>query len=170
MSNRGSTVALLKFLMAPMLMLLISSGSKKKEPRCTCLSEAKAPHSQRMWAEVYSFTPHLLHNGLSSSPSRWRCFLRVLCPVRRPFTALDWVLLKDIPCVSSETNLERNVDLEKYMGMIWRQVLQLAYVARCWLELVKHSVIWHRFSLSITIVILFYFCKNCTFNCMFIYW
>jgi hypothetical protein len=39
--------------------------------------------------------PHLLHNGLSDSPSRWRCLLRVLCPVRRPVTALDWVLLKD---------------------------------------------------------------------------
>jgi len=48
-----------------------------------------------MWAEVSSFTPHLLHNGLSNSPNRWRCLLRVLCPVRRPVTALDWVLLKD---------------------------------------------------------------------------
>ena len=32
---------------------------------------------------------------LSSSPSRWRCLLRVLCPVRKPVAALDWVLLKD---------------------------------------------------------------------------
>jgi hypothetical protein len=40
----------------PKFMLSISSGSKKKEPRCTCLSEAKASHSQRMWAEVSSFT------------------------------------------------------------------------------------------------------------------
>jgi hypothetical protein len=39
--------------------------------------------------------PHLLHNGLSDSPIRWRCLLRVLCPVRRPVTALDCVLLKD---------------------------------------------------------------------------
>ena len=81
--------------MAPRLILLMSSGSKKKEPRCTCLSEAKASHSQRMWAEVSSCAPHLLHNGLSDSPIRWRCLLRVLCPVRRPVTALDCVLLKD---------------------------------------------------------------------------
>jgi hypothetical protein len=80
---------------SPTLILLMSSGSKKKEPRYACLSEAKASHSQRMWAEVSSCAPHLLHNGLSDSPIRWRCLLRVLCPVRRPVTALDCVLLKD---------------------------------------------------------------------------
>ena len=61
---------MLKFQMAPRLILLMSSGSKKKEPRYACLSEAKASHSQRMWAKVSSSAPHLLHNGLSSSPSR----------------------------------------------------------------------------------------------------
>jgi len=73
----------------------MSSGSKKEEPRYTCLSEAKASHSQRMWAEVSSSALHLLHNWRSDSPIRWRCLLRVLCPVRRPITALDCVLLKD---------------------------------------------------------------------------
>ena len=81
--------------MAPKLILLISSGSKQKEPRYTCLSEAKASHSYRMWTEISSSTPHLLHSGLSDSPIRWRCLLRVLCPVRRRVTALDCVLLKD---------------------------------------------------------------------------
>ena len=63
-------------------------------------------------------------------------------------------------CVSSETNLETNLDLEKYMGMIWRQILQPAYVARSWVELVKHSVIWHRFSSPVyllVLLLLFYF-------------
>ena len=46
-----------------------------------------------MWAEVSSLTPHFLHRGLSSSPSRWRFLLRVLCPVRRPVTTLDTYLL-----------------------------------------------------------------------------
>ena len=69
-------------------------------PRIRCpdkhvLSEVKASHSQRMWAEVSSSAAHLLNNGLSDSPIRWRCLLRVLCPVRRPVTALDFVLLKD---------------------------------------------------------------------------
>jgi len=91
----GCPVTLLKFQMSPRLINLMSSGSKKKEPRYTCLSEAKASHSQRMWAEVSSSAPHLLHNGLSDSRIRWRCLLRVLCPVRRPVTALDCVLLKD---------------------------------------------------------------------------
>jgi len=43
----------------------------------------------KMWADVSSFAPHLLHNGLSSNPIRWRCLLRVLCPVRRPVTTLE---------------------------------------------------------------------------------
>jgi hypothetical protein len=90
----GSPVALLNFQMASKLILLMSCGSKK-EPRYTCLSEAKASHSQRMWAEVSSSAAHLLHNGLSDIPIRWRCLLGVLCPVRRPVTALDCVLLKD---------------------------------------------------------------------------
>jgi len=91
----GSPVAFLNFQLAPRLILLMSSGSKKKEPRYTCLREAKASHSQRMWAEVSSSAPHLLHTGLFDSPIRWRCLLGVLYPVRRPVTALDCVLLKD---------------------------------------------------------------------------
>ena len=81
--------------MAPRLILLMSSGSKKKEPRYTCLCEAKSSHSQRMWAEVSSSAPHVLHNVLSGSPIRWRCPLRVLRPVKRPLIALDCDLLKD---------------------------------------------------------------------------
>jgi len=71
----------------------MSIGSKKKEP--SCQSEAKASHSQIMWAEVSSSDPHLLHKGLLVSPIKWRRLLRVLCPVRRPITTLDCVLLKD---------------------------------------------------------------------------
>jgi hypothetical protein len=44
--------------MARKLTLLITSGSRKKDPRYVCLSEAKTSHSQRMWAKVSSFTPH----------------------------------------------------------------------------------------------------------------
>jgi hypothetical protein len=82
-SIHGSPVTSPKFQMAPSLMLLISSGSKKEEPRYTCLNEAKTSHSQRIWAEFSSCAPHLLHNGLSDSPISWECLLRVLCPVRR---------------------------------------------------------------------------------------
>jgi hypothetical protein len=53
----------------------ILCGSKKKEPRYACVNEAKASHSQRMWTEVSSSAPHLLHSGLSDSPIRWRCLL-----------------------------------------------------------------------------------------------
>ena len=74
---------------------LISSESRKKEPRCACLSEAKASHSHKMCAEVSSSAPHFLQVGLSLSPITCRCLLRVLCPVSRPITALVCVLLKD---------------------------------------------------------------------------
>jgi len=62
-SIQGSTVPLLKLQMAPGLILLMSSGTKKKEPRYICVSEAKASHSQRMWTEVPSSSARFLHNG-----------------------------------------------------------------------------------------------------------
>jgi hypothetical protein len=64
----GSPVTLPKFQMPPRLTVIIFSGSRKKQPRYTCLSEAKASHRQRLWAEVSSSAPHFLHNGLSISP------------------------------------------------------------------------------------------------------
>jgi len=94
-SVQESPVPLLKFQMAHRLKLLMSSGSKKKEPRYTRLSEAKASQSQWMWGKVSSAAPHLLHKELLVSPIKWRCLLRVLCPVRRPVTTLVYVLLKD---------------------------------------------------------------------------
>jgi len=90
-----SPVTFLKFQMASILILLMSSGSKKEQPRYTCLSEAKASQLHWMWAEVSSSAPHLVHNGLSDSPIRWRCLLRVLCPVRRPVPTLDCAPLKE---------------------------------------------------------------------------
>jgi len=48
-----------------------------------------------MWAEVFSSAPHLLHMGLSISFIMYRCLLRVLHPVRRPVTTLDWIILKN---------------------------------------------------------------------------
>jgi len=65
-----SHVPLIKFQMVPRLKLLMSSGSsKKKETKYECLSEAKASHSHRMWAEDSSCVPHLLHKGLLVSPT-----------------------------------------------------------------------------------------------------
>ena len=74
---------------------LMSSGSKKKEPTYTCLSEAKASHSHKICTEISSSVPHFLQVGLSLSPITCRCLLKVLGPVSRPITALDCVLLKD---------------------------------------------------------------------------
>jgi len=68
-SNRGSPVTSLNFQMAPKTKIKIASGFKKKEPRFACPSEAKASHSQRMWAEVSSLTPHALNSGLCQTDS-----------------------------------------------------------------------------------------------------
>ena len=87
--------SLSKFQMAPILSFLISSGYKKKEPRYVCLFEAKSSHSHRMWTEVSSSIPHFLQVQLLLSPNVYKYLLNVLCPVRRPVTTLDCVLLKD---------------------------------------------------------------------------
>jgi hypothetical protein len=72
---------------------------------------SQTSHSQRMWAEVSSSAPHLLQNGLSDSPIRWRNLLKVLYPKRRPVIALDCVLLKDrhinvVPRQGAEINYQ----------------------------------------------------------------
>jgi len=68
MPSHGSPVPLLKFQNASRLRLLISSGSKKKDPKYACLSEAKGLHSYRTWAELSSSASHLLHDGILVSP------------------------------------------------------------------------------------------------------
>jgi hypothetical protein len=55
----------------------------------------KATHTHKMWTEVSSSVPHFLQMGLLLSPIIYRCLLKVLCPVTRPITTLDCVLLKD---------------------------------------------------------------------------
>jgi hypothetical protein len=81
---------------------------QEKEPNYACLSEARASHSQRVWAEVSSSAPHLLHKRLLVSLLTCRCFLRVLCLVRRPITTLDCVLLKDRSLVFGARTRSRN--------------------------------------------------------------
>jgi hypothetical protein len=46
--SHGSPAALLKFQMAPRLMFLMFSGSKKEPPKYACLNEARASHLQRI--------------------------------------------------------------------------------------------------------------------------
>jgi len=81
--------------MAPILSFLISSGSKKKEPRYVCMSEAKPPHSHKMWAEVSSSILHFLQMELLLNLIIYKCLLMALYPLSRPITILDCVLLKD---------------------------------------------------------------------------
>jgi hypothetical protein len=80
--------------MAPKLSFLISSGPNKTEPRFALLSEVKASDSYKMWTEVSSSAPHFLQVGLLLSAITYKCLIQV-CPVRRPVTTLDCVILKD---------------------------------------------------------------------------
>ena len=93
--------------MAPGLRFLISSGSKKKEPRYVYLSETKASHSHNMWTEVSSSIPHFLQVGLLLSPFMYKCLLKVLCPVTRPIKIMDCVLLKDNSEAAVHTAIRR---------------------------------------------------------------
>jgi hypothetical protein len=90
-----SPVPLAKFQMALVPSTLISSGSKKKEPRYACLSEANISHSHIMWTEVSSSVPHFRQIGSLHIPMIRKCLRNVLCPVSRPITTQDCVLLKD---------------------------------------------------------------------------
>ena len=92
-----SPVPLAKFQMTPITRNLMSFGSEKKKHCYVHLCEAKASHSHRMWSEVSYSVPHFLQMGLLLSHNIYiyRCLLKVLCPVSRPITTLDCVLLKD---------------------------------------------------------------------------
>jgi hypothetical protein len=92
--NSKSHVALPKFHMAPLISYVISSGSKKKEPRCVCLTEAKSTHSHKLCTEISFSAKHFPQVGLRPSPITYKCLLKVLCPVWRPITTLDCVPLK----------------------------------------------------------------------------
>jgi len=94
--------------MAPVLSFLISSGSKKKEPRCVCLSEAKASHSHKMWTEVSSSVPHFIQVGLFLSPIIHKCLLKVLCPVSRPITTYCVLLMDNNQALVARSGPEIN--------------------------------------------------------------
>jgi len=59
--------------MAPMLNFLLSSGSKKKEPRYVCLSEAKASLRHKTWVttgfkKVLRYTIHFSQKSQQTNP------------------------------------------------------------------------------------------------------
>jgi hypothetical protein len=85
-----------------------------------CLSEAKASHSQRLWAKVSSYAPRLIHCGLLVSPIQWRCLLRVLCPVRRPVT---WIM----SCQKTQFWSFNS------QACLW-VLLRPCHLAKCWLS------------------------------------
>jgi hypothetical protein len=93
--NYRSPVPLPKFQMAPILSFLISSGSKKKEPRYVWVTPR--PHTHTKCGLRFPPQYHISYRwGYYSAPLHiYKCFLKVLCPVRRSITTLDFVLLKD---------------------------------------------------------------------------
>jgi hypothetical protein len=64
--------------MAPIPSTLMSSRSKKKEPRYVYMIEAKVSHSHKIWTEVSSFLPYQLW-GPTLSHIQW--ILEFFAPV-----------------------------------------------------------------------------------------
>ena len=114
--------------MAPIFSFLIPSGSKKKEPRYECLSEARASHTHKTGNGVSSSVPHCLQMGLLLSPITYKCRLRVLCPVRRPMTTLDYVLLND-----NNHALVAKFSLEINSRACLRVLQGPCHITKCWL-------------------------------------
>ena len=90
----GSPVTLINFQMAPRLTLLMSSGSEKRGGADTHVWVKSKLHThrecgQRFHPLLHTYTVDCLTAQLDED------VFRVLCPVRRPVTALDCVLLKD---------------------------------------------------------------------------
>jgi hypothetical protein len=79
---------------------------------------------------VSSSVPHFLHMALLLSPITYRRLLKVLCPVSRPITTLDCVLLKD----NNRTLVARSepeINSRAYLC-----VLQgLRNITKCWLSI-----------------------------------
>jgi hypothetical protein len=74
--NQRSPKAPLKFQMAPVLSFLLSSGSKRKEPRYVCLSEVKASLRLKTWVTsrftmVLGYTIHLSQKSRQTNPLRF---------------------------------------------------------------------------------------------------
>jgi len=94
--TKRSPVPLVKFQMAPTPSILMSSGSKTKEPRYICLSEAKALHSPKICTEVSSSVPHFQQVGLFLSPITLRCLLIFVTSGFLPVSRIDIELLRKL--------------------------------------------------------------------------
>jgi hypothetical protein len=59
------------------------------------MSEWGQDLAHRTWTEDSPSVPHSLQVGLLLNPITYSCLVMVLCPVGRPVTTLDCVLVKD---------------------------------------------------------------------------
>jgi hypothetical protein len=75
-TNHAPRVIVTSFQIALWIRYLISSGSRKKQPRWRCLSVFRTSHSHKIKAEVCSYAPHFLLNGLSISLVTSGCYVR----------------------------------------------------------------------------------------------
>jgi hypothetical protein len=91
-------VSLTKFQMVPTPSTLMSSGSKKKEPRYTCLSEAKVSHSPKICTEVSFSVPHKPKKALFlNQSSRWPLDLYLNIPGSETGTRIYSSNLSKVP-------------------------------------------------------------------------
>ena len=103
------------------------------------------PHTQKKPTEVSSSVLHFLQIGLSLSPTTYKCHLRVLCPVRRPMTTLDCVLLKDNNrALVDKSGLEINscaclcpLQGSRHITKCWLSIQRLIFLLMFYLETPK---------------------------------
>jgi len=103
---------------------------QEHEAKWECLSEATASHSHKTSAAVSFSAAQLLPEELSIYRNTQRCSFRVLCPVRRPVTAMQFVLLKD-----SNPFLSVGLGPKIYFqSSLWIRV-RTSHTAICWLSI-----------------------------------
>ena len=130
MPNHGSPVPVLKFQIVPRLRLLTPFGSKKKEPNMHVWVSRRLHTRTERELRFSSSASHLLLKGLSISPIKHRCHLRVIYPVRRPVTSLDCVLLKDSSLVFA-VGLGHEISFRVCLYVLIRR----HHIAKCWMSI-----------------------------------
>jgi hypothetical protein len=84
-----------KFQMAPLFIFLTSSGSKKYEPRCVCLEWSQGLTLTQNVDRRFLLSVTFPTGGVITQFITYKCFFKVLFPLRRPIITLRCVLVQE---------------------------------------------------------------------------
>ena len=141
-------VTLAKFQMAPILSFLLSSGSKKKELRYVCLSEAKASHSHKMWTEVTSLMPHFLKSehplGPKKQPRYATLFPQRILASESPLGSPTGPLQREIPASRAFLHLTECISFYLSLSPA-REPPPCSLTGSPWVAILHHQSHWSTF-------------------------